>query len=121
MTPLEKPIFDDYSNPNSVRNCLSPYVPTTSERIDACFSLVNLTQDDVLMDIGCGDGRVCISATKLTGCKSIGVDVSPLCIKMAQDVANEEGFTAEDCSFYEADATIDTDILLSGKVLFYAL
>ena len=66
-------IFDDYCNPNSVSNCLSPYVPSSWERIQAFVDLCHLNQynndkeGDILLDIGCGDGRVCIAAAKLTG------------------------------------------------------
>jgi hypothetical protein len=63
----EDAIFDDYTNPHSVNNCLSPYVPSQAERIDAFCNWVNLDSSDVLLDIGCGDGRVCIAASKLTG------------------------------------------------------
>jgi hypothetical protein len=61
------------SNPNSVANCLSPYVPTKAERMGAFISWVKLTgpdsdeQEDVLLDIGCGDGRVCVAASKICG------------------------------------------------------
>jgi SAM-dependent methyltransferase len=125
-----KPIFDNYTNPNSVSNCLSPYVPTSAERIAALIQFVNLNDDDVLLDIGCGDGRVCIAATKLTGatataaatggggaaarrCRSIGLDVSPLCINMARQVAREEGL-ADRVEFYQTDATVDPKVLLSS-------
>jgi hypothetical protein len=63
----------DSGNPNSVANCLSPYVPTKAERIAAFVSWVGLKGDssdgtgDILLDIGCGDGRVCTSAAKLSG------------------------------------------------------
>ena len=63
----------DSGNPNSVTNCLSPYVPAKAERIAAFVSWVGLkgeTYDgtgDFLLDIGCGDGRVCTSAAKISG------------------------------------------------------
>lgn len=60
-------IFDDYTNPHSVYNCLSPYVPSAAERIDAFCHWVNLNSSDVLLDIGCGDGRVCVTASRLSG------------------------------------------------------
>lgn len=120
------PIFDNYSNPDSVHNCLSPYVPSASDRIKAFIDLVNLKKGDfysdneayngdILLDIGCGDGRVCIASAKMTGCKAIGLDVSPLCIAMAKKVATEEDVGNGQCSFYELDATIHPDQLLSDK------
>lgn len=61
------PIFDDYVNPHAVHNCLSPFVPTPSQRIEALLDWIGLqADDDVLLDIGCGDGRVCVAAAKLT-------------------------------------------------------
>ena len=60
-------IFHDYSNPNAVSNCLSPYVPSTPEKIAAFVSWTGLSENDILLDIGCGDGRVCVAASKLSG------------------------------------------------------
>ena len=64
-------IFDDYTNPNAVANCLSPYEPSSADRIEAFCDWVGLTSSDVLLDIGCGDGRVCVGASKVTGKKWI--------------------------------------------------
>jgi hypothetical protein len=61
------------SNPHSVANSLSPYVPTKAQRIEKFISWVNLAgpssgkKGDVLLDIGCGDGRVCVAASKISG------------------------------------------------------
>lgn len=65
-------IFDDYTNPNAVANCLSPYVPSSADRIQSFVKWVELAPfdrhgGDVLLDLGCGDGRVCIAASKLSG------------------------------------------------------
>jgi SAM-dependent methyltransferase len=112
----DRAIFDDYVNPDAVENCLSPYVPTAADRIAAFVSFAGLNRDDVLLDIGCGDGRVCIAAVKLTGCRAVGLDVSPLCIRVARSVGADEGLVGENqCVFLEADATIDPNIFLSKQ------
>lgn len=64
-------IFDDYTNPNAVENCLSPYEPSSAERIEAFCRWANLTSSDVLLDIGCGDGRVCVAASRISGMSTI--------------------------------------------------
>ena len=112
-------MFDDYVNPNAVSNCLSPYVPASAERIAAFVSFANVTASDVLLDIGCGDGRVCIAAAKLTkGCRTVGLDVSPLCIAAAKQLVGEQEELSDlQCEFYEVDAALDPDLLLSGKLL----
>lgn len=63
----EEVIFDDYINPNSVRNCFSPFVPSSSDRIKSFINDTQLKPNDVVLDIGCGDGRVCIAVTKSAG------------------------------------------------------
>jgi 2-polyprenyl-3-methyl-5-hydroxy-6-metoxy-1,4-benzoquinol methylase len=103
---------DDNVNPNAIDNCWSPYVPSKAERIAAFLSFAELTPPDVLLDIGCGDGRVCIAAAVASSCRrSIGVDVSPPCIAMAKQVAEEEGYSSQ-CAFYQADMTIDPAVIL---------
>jgi len=70
---VEHAIFDDYSNPNAVHNCLSPYVPAKADRIKAFIEEANLKEGessfdgDTILDIGCGDGRVCIASAKMSG------------------------------------------------------
>jgi predicted TPR repeat methyltransferase len=64
---VEDVIFDDYINPSSVQNCLSPFTPSPSERIQAFINDVQLKSSDVVLDIGCGDGRVCIAVAKSVG------------------------------------------------------
>jgi hypothetical protein len=65
-------IFDDYTNPNAFANCLSPYVPSSADRIRSFVKWVELAPfdshgGDVLLDLGCGDGRVSITSSKLSG------------------------------------------------------
>lgn len=65
-------LFEDYTNPNAVANILSPFVPTAAERIQAFVSWIQLApfddhDGDILLDLGCGDGRVCIAAAKISG------------------------------------------------------
>jgi SAM-dependent methyltransferase len=104
------PIFDDYVNDHAVCNCFSPYVPTPATCITGLISLVNIQSNDVLLDIGCGDGRVGILTVKLTNCTFIGCDVSPLCIAAARknmmDVLHvRDPMVLPSCTFYQMDAT----------------
>jgi 2-polyprenyl-3-methyl-5-hydroxy-6-metoxy-1,4-benzoquinol methylase len=108
-------LFDDYVNPNAVSNCLSPYVPSQAERIATFLSFAGLEADDFLLDIGCGDGRVCIAAATMAGCRTAGIDVSPPCIGMAKEIAREEGLSESQCVFFEADLTMNPDVLLAGE------
>lgn len=55
-----------------------PSKPTKPDRIRAALKLVNLQPDDVLYDLGAGDGRVLIIAAKEFGAKAIGLEVGPV-------------------------------------------
>jgi SAM-dependent methyltransferase len=105
----------DNCNSNAVENCWSPYVPSQAARIAEFLSFAELNASDVLLDIGCGDGRVCVAAAALLSCRSIGMDVSPPCIAMAKQIAQEEGLSPFQCSFYQADMSADPDALLHGE------
>ena len=53
------------------------YVPTPNDVVDMMLRLAEVTKDDVLYDLGCGDGRIVVSAGKKYGCKAVGFDIDP--------------------------------------------
>ena len=49
------------------------------------LSLLPLSASSTLLDLGCGDGRICLAATAATGCSSIGVEIEPdVCIRFRE-------------------------------------
>lgn len=54
------------------------FVPTPQEAVDRMLELAELKPTDVLYDLGCGDGRIVVTAAKRYGVKAIGVDIDPL-------------------------------------------
>jgi len=69
-----------------------PYVPTKQTVVDAMLDLAGVKAGDVHYDLGCGDGRIAISAAK-RGATSTGVDLDPQRIKEANENAKEAGVT----------------------------
>jgi uncharacterized protein (TIGR03000 family) len=57
------------------------YEPTPQEVVDALLRLAKVAKNDVLWDLGCGDGRIPITAAKEYGCKAYGFDIDPERIK----------------------------------------
>jgi hypothetical protein len=55
-----------------------PPVPTNPERIRKALKLANLQPNEVLYDLGAGDGRVLLSAAREFGAKAIGIEVGPV-------------------------------------------
>jgi precorrin-6B methylase 2 len=53
------------------------FVPTPQDVVDAMLELAAVKKDDVVYDLGCGDGRIPVTAAKKYGCKAWGFDVDP--------------------------------------------
>src|SRR5512144_1941204 len=55
-----------------------PPVPTQPRRIRKALKLVNLRSNEVLYDLGAGDGRVLLIAAREFGAKAVGIEVGPI-------------------------------------------
>ncbi len=67
------------------------FVPTPQEVVDKMLELAQLKNGDVLYDLGCGDGRIVVTAAKKYGVKAIGFDVDPQRIKEANANVEKNG------------------------------
>ena len=67
--------------------------------IESILRLAGVTRDDVVFDLGSGDGRVCILAAKQFDCFAVGLDKRPEAVKLAEDNAKLNGVDAL-CAFY---------------------
>ena len=71
-----------------------PYVPTPQNVVDEMLTLANVTKDDVVYDLGSGDGRLVITAVKKYGAKrGFGVDIDPERITESNANAKTAGVT----------------------------
>ena len=68
-----------------------PYVPTPVEVVMEMLKMANVGKNDVLYDLGCGDGRIVITAAKEFGCRGVGIDIDPQRIRESQSNAIEAG------------------------------
>lgn len=96
-----------------------PYVPTTEAAVREMLKLAKVQKNDVLYDLGCGDGRIVIEAAKQYGARGVGVDIDPQRIKEARDNAKKAGVEQlvrfEEKDLFQADfreATVVTLFLL---------
>jgi len=70
---LTQPTEDERRN----RRTLAPYVPSNDTVVEAMLALADLTPDDTLIDLGCGDGRIVFAAAR-RGARARGVDIDPV-------------------------------------------
>ena len=103
---------------------LAPYVPTPAEVVDRMLQLGNVGKNDVIYDLGCGDGRIPITAAKRFGARGVGVDIDPQRIAEANANAKKEGvthlvqFKLQDAMATDvSEATVVTLYLLSASNL----
>ena len=57
------------------------------------LDLAQVTRDDVVYDLGCGDGRIVVAAAKRLGARGIGIDIDPQRITEADALARREGIS----------------------------
>ncbi|QNL52315.1 methyltransferase domain-containing protein [Olivibacter sp. SDN3] len=70
-----------------------PYVPTNQQTVEKMLELANIKPDDVVYDLGCGDGRIIVTAAKKFGVTGVGVDLNPQRIREANENAEKAGVT----------------------------
>lgn len=95
-----------------------PYVPTDQVVVDAMLDLAGIKAGDVHFDLGCGDGRIVISAAK-RGAKATGIDLDPQRIKEAKDNAVKAGVAGK-VTFIEGDL-FDFDFSKADVLTLYLL
>jgi ribosomal protein L11 methylase PrmA len=103
---------------------LAPYVPTPQDVVDKMLAMAQVTKDDVVYDLGCGDGRIVVTAARTFGARGVGVDIDPERIKEAEENAKAAGvsdrvtFKLQDAMAVDVSpATVVTLYLLSSSNL----
>lgn len=63
--------------PMKFPDVLAPFVPTPRDVVDRMLRLAGVGPDDLLYDLGCGDGRIVVAAARDFGARAIGFDTEP--------------------------------------------
>jgi SAM-dependent methyltransferase len=82
---------------------LAPYVATPPEVVARMLCLAGVGEGDVLYDLGCGDGRICVAAAKQFGARAVGVDIEPYWVEQARANAADAGVSGL-ATFHVGDA-----------------
>lgn len=96
-----------------------PYVPTPKDVVDKMLELARVGSDDYLIDLGCGDGRIPVTAAQRFGISAYGVDIDPVRIAEARENAREAG--VENKVRFEVRNLFQTDISRASVLTLYLL
>ncbi len=107
----------DFSPP--VRDPDVGYVPTSPEVVDAMLGLADVSADDIVYDLGSGDGRIVIAAARDYGAKGVGIDVTPRRIREATENAEQAG-VSDRVTFIQGDIFVE-DFSEATVVTLYLL
>lgn len=95
------------------------YVPTPQEVVDEMLALAKVTKNDVIYDLGSGDGRIPITAAQKFGTRGVGIDINPERIKEANANAQKAG-VSDQVKFLNQDL-FTTNLSEASVVTLYLL
>lgn len=98
---------------------LAPYVPTPQDVVDRMLSLAGVGRSDVVLDLGCGDGRIPITAARVYGARGVGVDIDPQ--RIAEANANAAAAGVSHLVTFKLEDAMTTDVSQATVLTLYLL
>lgn len=103
----------------TAQESLAPYVPTPQDVVDRMLVLAGVGKGDVVYDLGCGDGRIVITAAKEHGARGVGVDINPE--RIAESKANAEAAGVGGLVEFRLQDAMTVDVSPATVVTLYLL
>lgn len=96
---------------------LAPFVPTPEAVVEQMLRLAEVTSNDTLYDLGCGDGRIVITAAREYGARGVGVDIEPHWV--AESKANAKKYGVEQLVDFRLEDALTVDLTNATVVTLY--
>jgi SAM-dependent methyltransferase len=93
------------------------FAPTMEAVADAMLKLAKITADDVVYDLGSGDGRIVMLAAQKYGARGVGIEIDPRLVEISRQVARD-GEVVDRVAFIEGDL-FTADISAATIVTLY--
>jgi ribosomal protein L11 methylase PrmA len=101
------------------RQNLAPFVASPEDVVDRMLQLANVGRNDVVYDLGCGDGRIPIAAARKFGARGVGVDIDPK--RIEESKANARLAGVESLVEFRLEDALQTDVSGATVVTLYLL
>jgi SAM-dependent methyltransferase len=96
-----------------------PFVPTPPEVVNRMLEVANVTSNDVVYDLGSGDGRIVITAAQKFGARGTGIDIDPQLVERSR--ANAEAAGVSDRVQFREQDLFQADLSNATVVTLYLL
>ncbi len=100
---------------------VAPYVPMPWHVVDRIIEVAEVSEEDVVYDLGAGDGRILLRAAKNRGARGVGYEINPALVEEARSAISAAGVQdrveVREGDFFEADlrpATVVTLFLITS-------
>jgi SAM-dependent methyltransferase len=107
------------ATPESEEPLEAPYVPTPQVVVDQMLAMAEMGPNDVIYDLGSGDGRVVITAAQKFGARGIGIEIDPELV--AQATANAQAAGVSDRVQFREEDLFTADFRDATVVTLYLL
>lgn len=105
--------------PSSSGDRLAPFVPSPMEVVDRMLELALVGENDLVYDLGSGDGRIVIRAAEEFGARSVGIELAPGLVEEARERVRERDL--EDQVTIVHGDVLQTDFSAATVVTLYLL
>ena len=112
-------VFATHISTPAAQQSLAPYVPTPQYVVEKMLELAQVTSNDVVYDLGCGDGRIVITAAKKYGAHAVGIDIDPERIRESE--ANAKAAGVEGLVSFRLEDAMKADVSSATVVTLYLL
>ena len=85
------PVVTFTEEPDRGSPYIAPFAPTPQEVVDRMLELAEVSQSDLVYDLGSGDGRIVITAARRYGARAVGFEIDPLLVTHSQRRIKEAG------------------------------